>query len=581
MPGLAGFTNADAPPEASLGALKRMRELLAHGESRHQDRLFSDGRLYATRSHTSITQPAPQPFEKEGVRVWLDGEFYNREELERLLDAPARGAETPADASLLAALHRQDAGGDFGFLRHVDGIYSAVIYDALARRVHFVSDRYGLRRLFWTRHGAGVAWGSEVKAMLGLHGFEPKIDRASLRDFFDIGHLRGARTWLEGVELLPAATVLSWNLEERTASARRYWDAEEIKALPEEMEAVELAEELGRLFRAAVERRSSHGERTGLTLSGGLDSRAILAAMPERGGPLHAVTFGKLGCEDALVAALAAAAKGARHHAWELNAAGWLEPRFEGVWWTDGELDLMHMHVVAIVPRARELFQVALDGCGANGIIGDSWMEQGLSGPREYIEGRTRRFLVLGPVTVRGFVEERFPFFDNSFVELALAAPDSLKAHNALYRMMLLRTFPEFFERIPWQKTGQPISWPSPDEARASRKSLSELKDVLLHKLSWYGLASPPARGYADYPNWMRQEPARSLMKELLLGASALYPEFVPRERVEGALAKHFGGRDRSEFLGRVLTLEVWLRQVFEGELRAAPCERAELAEAR
>jgi asparagine synthase (glutamine-hydrolysing) len=577
MPGLAGFTRAGGgSSEEARRAVERMRALLSHGESRHLDELFCDERVCASRTHTGLIQPQPQPFGEGGIHVWLDGEFYNREELEGLLPESAPTPHT--DPSLLLALYRHD--DDFNFLKHIDGIYATIIYDAGRRRVHLISDRYGLRHLFWTTHGGGLAWASEVKAMLELPGFEPKIDEEALRDFFEIGHLSGDRTWFERVELLPSACVLTWKLEERSASTRRYWNAYGIEPLHEGTDAVELAGELGRLFRAAVERRSHAGERTGLKLSGGLDSRAILAAMPDHGATLHAVTFGKKNCEDARVAALAAAAKGARHHACEMNAGGWLQRRFEGVWWTDGELDLLHMHVTSILPGVRELFDIGLDGCGANGIIGDSWMEQGLSGPGEYIEGRTRRFLVLGPATVRSFVEERLPFFDNKFVELALAAPVALKAHNALYRMMLLGTFPEFFESIPWQKTGSPITWPRPEEVRRL-KPLSELKEKLLYRLSWYGLANPPSRGYADYGAWMRQEPARTIFKDVLASRSALYAQYLPRERVEGELSKHLSGRDRAEYLCRVMTFEIWLRQVFEGKYRGASEARAaELAAA-
>jgi hypothetical protein len=51
---------------------------------------------------------------------------------------------------------------------------------------------------------------------------------------------------------------------------------------------------------------------------------------------------------------------------------------------------------------------------------------------------------------------------------------------------------------------------------------------------------------------------------------SALYTEFVGRERVVSCWQRHLNGRDYSEFLGRVPTLEVWLQQVFEKKLRSA-----------
>jgi hypothetical protein len=58
------------------------------------------------------------------------------------------------------------------------------------------------------------------------------------------------------------------------------------------------AVEPGRVFREAVEKRSGPGSRIGMTLSGGLDSRAVLAAIPDLPYPLNTLTFGKERCGD-------------------------------------------------------------------------------------------------------------------------------------------------------------------------------------------------------------------------------------------------------------------------------------------
>jgi len=272
------------------------------------------------------------------------------------------------------------------------------------------------------------------------------------------------------------------------------------------------------------------------------------------------------GCNDLRIAAAAAARKGAVHHTCEMSAENWLRLRPEAVWWTDGELNLMHMHVVTILPRVAELFDIGLDGCAANGVIGDAWIEQGMAGVREYFRDRPRRFLVLGPTTVRSFIETRFPFLDNRFVELAVAAPDHLKKDNSLYRIMLLIAFPSFYETIPWQHTGSPIRWPRPTGARGHR--VGRLRGKLLQALRHHGLYKSAERGYADYATWIRQEPARTFVREVLSSASALYPAYVSRARVDSDLAKHLEGKDRSESLCRMLTFEIWLRQVFEGKYR-------------
>lgn len=573
MPGLAGFTLGTYAQAGESLALGRMRDLLAHGGARRDDELFCDGRVCATRTHTGLIQREPQPHVGRGVRVWLDGEFYNREELAATL---RDGEPFTSDPALLSALYRQDT--QFDFLKQVDGIFSAVVYDEPRHRVHLLSDRYGLRHLFWTTHAGGLAWASEVKAMLGLQGFGPRVDRGAVEDFFDVGHLTGDRTWFEGVELLPSGTVLTWDDGVRAVSRRRYWWWDDIKPLEGEVDEDELAHELGRLFRDSVERRARTGGRAGLTLSGGLDSRAILAALPEDAGPVHAVTFGKKGCDDVRIAAQAARVGGAQHHVAELSVEGWLAPRLPGVWATDGQLNLMHMHAVAAAPLVRSLFDVNLDGFLGDAAVGGSYIGGHGRAARWNLDNRGRRFISLGPASLRPYVETRLPFCDNRFLELAMSTPESLREDSYLYNKMLLLTFPEYFRDIPWQSTGAPIAWPRRDRRRGL---LEEKRERLFEVLDYYGLRLRPSRSYADYADWLRREPARSFCAALLQDPSAHYAEYVPREQAAAVLAGHAKGRDRSEELGRFMTFEIWLRQVFRGEYREEGALTLETAAAR
>jgi asparagine synthase (glutamine-hydrolysing) len=94
-----------------------------------------------------------------------------------------------------------------------------------------------------------------------------------------------------------------------------------------------------------VERRCRPGERVGLQLSGGLDSRAILAAMPKTDTPIHALTFGTIGDPEIEIAAQAAKIKS---HPPSLLSAGrqLLNGRRDLVWQLDGELNVIHAHFI-------------------------------------------------------------------------------------------------------------------------------------------------------------------------------------------------------------------------------------------
>ena len=562
MPGLVGFSLVGTSRELALGVLARMRELITHGPRHLAETAFCDDVVCAGRVRSAALGTPPQPSADDGLAVWLDGEFYNGDRLAREFGLVGAGEARPDDATLLRRLSRRDP--DFSFLRRIDGIFAAVVYDSVEHRVHLISDRHGLRHLFWTAQGPAIAWASETKAMVALPGFRPRIDTSALDDFLRLGHMLGARTWLAGVEVLPAATRLTFDLRTGRIETARYWWWDEIKPMTGAIDEEELARELGRLLRASVARRTAGPERVGLMLSGGLDSRALLAAMPDDAAPVHAVTFGRAGCPDVAIAARAAAVRGAVHHVFELRANTWFSNRVGGVWWTDGHANLMHLHALALVPQVEELYDVNLDG-----FVGDTKGAY-LARPGtavEHLDNRGRRFITLGSAALRVSVEARLPFFDNDFMELTMATPGALRRDAHIYRKMLLLTFPDFFASIPWQKTGAPITWPNgrAPRLRAARRIVRRVQG----RLRWYGLSRPPATGFTDYGPWIRSEPARSFFQAVLHNPAAIYPDYIPREPVVRLWSTHVDREmDRADLLCRHLTLEIWLQQLLEGKLR-------------
>jgi len=560
MSGIIGFTLG---PSLSLrnGAkviLQGMQSLISHKDFYVKDELFCDEYMCATRSSINILQKQPQPHYELGIHVWFDGEFYNQAELREEIDAPEGD-----DPGLLLSLFRRN--GDFRFLKGIDGIYSAVIYDSVRQQLHLVTDSYGLRPLYWTVHKGCLVWGTEVKAMLALPGYAPRIDRQAVEEFFSIGYLIKDRTWFEDVKLVPSGTVLTWDLKQQTVNAQRYWWWDEIKPLAGKIDEREIAEELGRLFIDAVRRRSREGERVGTRLSGGCDSRAVLAAMPDQGYPICAVTFGKEDCPDIRISRSAAKVKGALHYIIHLNERNWFMARVNGVWWTDGQLDLMHMHGMEGLPQMKKLFDITLGGDFAGASLSGTYVRSKLS-DLQAIESRVRRFMNMSNRIDQVYLESRNPFIDSNLMRFANAIPDRLRANGRIYHMMLLTTFPEFFRSIPWESTGVPISWPS---LITRGIALSRgIKQRFLQELGRIGLPTKDPHSIADYTKWIRGEPARSFFQKLLNNPTALYLEYISRQRVLGDWERHLGGGNRADRLCRYLTFEIWLQQVFEGRYR-------------
>lgn len=591
MPGLVGFTTGRTKSTSAERALEKMRSHITHFDSYVEDPLFSDGSVCCSGARLDVLKPLPRPYFESGVYIWVDGEIFNANEF---IDVKA-----PARTDVALARVAMD-GMKPADLRRIDGIYNAVVYNSVTGKVYLVSDRYGYRHLYWSTHNGELAWASEVKAFLGLPSYKPVLSEEALHEFLEIGYMLGDHTWFEGVKVLEPGCVLTWNTRERTWSMDSYWFWDKIATSLEPIDEDDAAVELGRLFRRAVEKRSADPGAFVVSLSGGLDSRAVLAALPGFGPAIHTMTFGKRGSDDLRIASRVSKVKGATHCTCYIDEENWLPPRIAGVWYTDGMVDMKDLHGIEALPMMMSRFDYLLNGFAGDLVVGGSYIGsdalldslsrkaiaikmgcsedalwdygrfEGLSKADYYfLHNRVRRFTYEGLKMCGVFLEYRIPFFDNELVEFVYSFSDTYRYKAKLYKRMLLKEFPEYFEHIPWQNTGAPIGWPDVLQdavvlaRRASRKLASRTGKRLWLNASW---------GYTDYPRWIRCEPARSFLEKVLHDKNALYPDFVPRPQVEMTLNEHMAGFDRSESLLRYLTVELWLRQV-DKERRMEPGE--------
>ncbi len=587
MPGLIGMTCGTEAPDACAAAVTRMRGLMTHPRFGEVDAAWNDRLVAAARVHTGRLAGPTQPASRHGLVGWLDGEIVNARGL-----VPGEPGAEPGDAGVLLELLARDDPG--AALRAADGSFAGAVYEPGTGVVRLVSDRFGLRPLYWLVHRDRLVWASTLAALLALPGFIPRIAQRTVDEFLTCGHPVGDHTLFEGVRLLDSGTVLTFG-QRGEVSLERYWWWDRVRPAGASR-LDEAADELGRRLRRAVEERAPADQRVGVSLSGGLDSRALLAAVPER-PILPAVTFGRAGCVDVAIAAKVAALKGAVHHVAPLTQRGWLAPRLEGVWWTDGQFNIVNMHGIEAADVYREVCDAHLDGYGGDFILGgmymgdsDTWgrfspelvarrmkAPPGSFGPlapwdaldrSDYylIENRARRMNNAGTRVMQGLVQERKPLLDGDVVEFALGLPDAWRANGRLYRRMLLRAFPEYYRRIPWASIGVPISWPR--GVRRIGKTYHRRDRRGDGTMRAFGLPGRYYVRYADYAAWLRLPPARGFIESLLRAPDALYPEYTSRSDVLRLWDEHLAGADRAVEVGRRLTLEIWLQQVFAERLR-------------
>ena len=591
MPGLFGIFHTDQHP-VDIGILDQMALSMQHQPGLHMDLHRTSG-WEAGRIHLGIFNPESQPVtgENDRYQLWLDGEVTNCEALQRQYGLDS---ESIPVANLILALYRQ-----FGweFLGVLDGIFVLALYDQEMHELTLVSDRYGLRPLYWVRTSEGIAYAGEVKALLKVPGVRMEIDPQAVDEWFSFGHLLGDRTWIKDVLLLPSATIMRIGREGMIQN--RYWSWHEVQISPSPHNEADIVDELGQRWIQAVERRLVH-QRTGQFLSGGLDSRAIIAALPPDVQDYRTFTFGVARCDDLNIARRVAKQRGAHHHFFEITAADWLFPRIDAIWRTDGMLRLFDLHGVEAIPMVKSFIDINVHGYLGDATVGGSYlsdttdidayllkkidMSSPLALPRNealqylrnlwsrdryrpdhfLIEQRGRRFINLGLVMQSAWLEVTLPFFDHTFMSLVMSIPEDLRRHSYIYNKMLLKFFPQFFARIPWQQTGLPIGAPHWRYRLQDRKRMME--EGLQSFLQRLHVQLPRTRkSYVDYLEWMRQEPASGLMQRLLVDRDALCLHYVDSDKARSIIHEFMNDRNHHlTTIGLLLSFEIYLSQLFE-----------------
>jgi asparagine synthase (glutamine-hydrolysing) len=235
-----------------------------------------------------------QPIANEDGRVHVvqNGEIYNHETLHRELVANGHEFRTRCDTE--AIVHLYEEHGD-GFAERLRGMFAVAIWDARANRLVLARDRFGIKPLFyWEAPDGGLAFASELKALMALPSFPREIDMRGLESLLAFNSIPRPLTIFEGVRKLPPGHLLSWSPEGDRVEVRPYASPapEPVERLRREG-AGELADELRDRLRDSVRAHLIADVPVGVLLSGGVAS-ATLAAMAaqESGEPVRTFSIG-------------------------------------------------------------------------------------------------------------------------------------------------------------------------------------------------------------------------------------------------------------------------------------------------
>ena len=247
--------------------------------------VFEDNRSYFVKVDIGA-------FGEPGVLVESSGAFSMLAG-EPLLAVHA-GASWQSRKQDLELIHEGFMRGDCEILRQAEGTFCVVNYQPRSGTLHLIADKLGVRPLYYWIDDSYVIFASALRILESVVEIPKKMDVRAVTETVALGYPLSDRTPYAGISLLKAAEVVQ--VSEKQISRTQYWSWDEIEPSVETEE--KLLPQLHTRFEEAVARRNRRDTTAAAYLSGGLDSRCIVAALHAQNVRVHTFNFARPGTQD-------------------------------------------------------------------------------------------------------------------------------------------------------------------------------------------------------------------------------------------------------------------------------------------
>ena len=371
-----------------------------------------------------------------------------------------RGHTLSADGpSYLVHLCEEDP----SFPAGLNGWFHGLLVDRSRKTATRFNDRFGMHRLYYHEAKDGFYFAAEAKAILAVRPELRRADIKGLGELIALGCVLENRTIFEGIHVLPPAST--WSFRNGSLECRSsYFQPQEWEE-QEPLEPETYYRELREVFSRNLPRYFNGTQPIGMSLTGGLDTRAIMAWHKPSPGSLPCYTFGGTyrECRAVLVARQVARACGQPHQVIRCDQefiSSFPDYAERTVYLTDGCADVSCSPVLYGCQKAREIAPVRMTGNYGDQVLrGLRAFKPSVPAPGLFAldllphldEARETYSKITDthPLTFAAFRQApwhhygllaleqtqltmRSPFLDNDVVRITFRAPESVTKNNDL-----------------------------------------------------------------------------------------------------------------------------------------------------
>lgn len=460
MPGIVGCVTRQ-PRKRAEAEVRRMAETLLH-EDFYVAGWWSDElqgvyvRWVARKG--SFSEVMPLRNERGDVMLAFSGEEFPEPGTAQRLRG--QGHEFDVDSpSYLVHLYEEDP----SFPAGLNGRFHGLLADRNRGTSLLFNDRYGMHRIYYHESAGTFYFAAEAKAILAVRPELKRMDFRGVGEFVSCGAVLENRTLFEGIHVLPPASAWVFrdgSLERKSSYFHpKEWEDQETLA-PERY-----YQELRATFARNLPRYFAGHEPIGMSLTGGLDSRMILACRESAPGSLPCYTFGSMFRENQDVRVGRRVAEICKQPYQTLTAGPEFLSQFaryaeRAVYLTDGCVDVSRAPDLYLNEKAREISPVRMTGLFGGeilrgirafkpgnpgvGLFCNEFLSHVDRGAETYVKalhGHPVSFAAFrqGPWYLHGSLaleqtqlSVRSPYLDNDFVRTVFRSPASALVGNEL-----------------------------------------------------------------------------------------------------------------------------------------------------
>ncbi|MCZ7403144.1 MAG: asparagine synthase (glutamine-hydrolyzing) [Candidatus Methanoperedens sp.] len=554
-----------------------------------------------------------QPMEYDNLVIVFNGEIYNFLELRKELEKKGHVFKSKTDTEVILASYKEWGTECLDKFR---GMFAFAIYDTSTNVLFGARDRFGKKPFKYYLDDNVFIFASELKAILTQEEVEKEVDWEAIDDYLTLQYVPHPKTGFKNIYKLPHAHYFILDMNTKKFATKKYWDLDYSQKLNlSEKEWVKLLEDA---LKESVRLRMISDVPLGVFLSGGIDSSAIVAFMSQFTDKVKtfSIGFDEKDFDEMEYARMVAKRYNTNHHEFIVKSNDMLKFIEQLVYqYEEPYADSSQLPTFILSKFTREYVTVALNGDGGDENFGgydkyavhlfakrmkklpfknlllyifkilgqekgalflkildqENW-EQHLNytnyfstySKQEFYTDQfkakinyheTRDFFsrIIDGKSDLEYMDKIFYLDFNSYVpdDLMVKVDIATMAKGLEARSPLLdHKFVELVAKIPSDlKVGV-------NRRKYILKKMLEsyLDDDILHRKK-KGFAIPAK-------HWFRNE-LKYYIKNVLSDENGIVLQIMKKEKVDGLLKEHYGGKDHGKKLWTLMVLNLWYNEFF------------------